>query len=133
MRNESITSGLASRRLRVVLDTNQFVSALIRTGGLQDRLIGAWADGRFVAVISPLLLDELRNVIRRPRLVERYETFCAIRPRNAEDPRQHYISGRFIHHVPKINADAYGHRLSAIVRALSRKTSHISRRAGDDG
>ena len=72
MRNESITSGLASRRLRVVLDTNQFVSALIRTGGLQDRLIGAWADGRFVAVISPLLLDELRNVIRRPRLVERY-------------------------------------------------------------
>lgn len=55
-----------------------------------------------------------------------YQTFCAIRPRNAEDPRQHYISGRFIHHVPKINADAYGHRLSAIVRALSRKTSNVA-------
>ena len=30
--------------------------------------------------------------------------------------------------MPKINADAYGHRLSAIVRALSRKTSNVCHR-----
>ena len=52
-----------------------------------------------------------------------YKTFCVIGLANAEEPRHHCISVGFVHNPPEITVNAYGHRLSAIFRALSRKRS----------
>lgn len=54
--------------MRVVLDTNVLVSALISPGGAPDILYQAWRDGRFTLVTSEEQLDEFRRVSRYPRL-----------------------------------------------------------------
>jgi len=54
--------------IRVVLDTNQIVSMTIRPGGLQDRILAAWRDRRFVLVSSPHLLGEVHRVLTSPKL-----------------------------------------------------------------
>lgn len=54
--------------MRVVLDTNIFVSALISESGTPARLVGAWLGERFTLVSHALQLDELRDVTRRPAL-----------------------------------------------------------------
>ena len=53
--------------MRVVLDANVLVSAVISTAGPPREIVGAWVDGRFELVASPALLDELRDVLTRPR------------------------------------------------------------------
>ena len=55
-----------------------------------------------------------------------YKTFCVIGLANAEEPRHHCISVGFVHNPPEITVNAYGHRLSAIFRALSRKRSNAT-------
>ena len=54
--------------MRVMLDTNVLVSALISPGGAPDTLYQAWRDGRFTLVSSEEQLDEFRRVSRYPRL-----------------------------------------------------------------
>jgi hypothetical protein len=44
----------------------------------------------------------------------------------SSEPRHHCISVGFVHNPPEITVNAYGHRLSAIFRALSCKRSTIS-------
>lgn len=56
--------------MRVLLDTNVVVSALI-WGGLPDRLIQAAIDGEIELVTSPVLMTELRDVLARPHLAAR--------------------------------------------------------------
>jgi putative PIN family toxin of toxin-antitoxin system len=56
--------------VRVVLDTNVVVSALI-WGGTPYRLIEAAADGGITLYTSPILLSELREVLSRPHLASR--------------------------------------------------------------
>ena len=51
--------------MKVVLDTNILVSALLSPGGLPARLVRAWLDERLTLVSHPLQLDELRDVTRR--------------------------------------------------------------------
>jgi putative PIN family toxin of toxin-antitoxin system len=53
--------------VRVVLDANVLVSALISTAGPPREIVGAWVDERFELIASPALLDELRDVLARPR------------------------------------------------------------------
>jgi uncharacterized protein len=53
--------------VRVVLDANVFVSALISQAGPSREIVNAWVDGRFELIASPTLLDELRDVLHRPR------------------------------------------------------------------
>jgi len=43
------------------------VSAAISAAGPPRRVVGAWVDERFELVISPALLDELREVLERPK------------------------------------------------------------------
>lgn len=52
---------------RVVLDTNVLVSALITPMGASARLLLALRAGAFELIVSPHLLDELREVLRRPK------------------------------------------------------------------
>lgn len=54
--------------MRVVLDTNVLISALIKPGSSPDRLYRAWREGRFTLVTSEEQLAEFRAVSRYPRL-----------------------------------------------------------------
>jgi putative PIN family toxin of toxin-antitoxin system len=50
--------------MRVILDTNVLVAALITRGTPPDRLYEAWRDGRFTLITSELQLDEFSRVTR---------------------------------------------------------------------
>ena len=54
--------------MRVVLDANVLVSAVISTAGPPRQIVAAWIVGRFELVASPALFEELRDVLDRPRL-----------------------------------------------------------------
>jgi hypothetical protein len=54
--------------IKVVLDTNELVSAVIKSGGLPDQVVQAWRDGKFEMVLSPAMLVESARVLRYPRL-----------------------------------------------------------------
>lgn len=57
--------------MRVVLDTNVVVSALL-WGGLPYRLLEMATMGAIQLYVSPVLLDELREVLARPHLAARF-------------------------------------------------------------
>ena len=52
---------------RIVLDTNVFVAAVTAREGVSAHLLLGALAGRFQLVASPLLLDELANVLCRPK------------------------------------------------------------------
>lgn len=54
--------------MRVILDTNVLLGALISPHGPPDTLYRAWRTGRFDLVTSKVQLDELRRVSRYPKL-----------------------------------------------------------------
>jgi len=54
--------------MRAVLDTNLLVSYLLTRGKTMSRIIEHWEQGNFVALVSPAMLAELKEVVRRPRL-----------------------------------------------------------------
>jgi hypothetical protein len=58
--------------MRVVLDANIYVSALINTNGNPSRIILAWERGEFDVLISEAILDEIGRVLRYPRIVKRH-------------------------------------------------------------
>lgn len=55
-------------RVRVVLDTNVLIGALITKGTPPDKLYRAWLRGEIELVTSPAQLAELADVLDRPRL-----------------------------------------------------------------
>ena len=57
--------------MRVLLDTNVLLSALLVRGTPPDRLYEAWRQGRFDLVSCERQLEELNRVSRRPVLRER--------------------------------------------------------------
>ena len=57
--------------MRVLLDTNMLVSALLEDGGYPARVVGAWREKRYALVTSPALLDEFRRVVQYGRLTKR--------------------------------------------------------------
>ena len=54
--------------MRVVLDTNVLLGALISPYGPPDKIYQAWLAARFKLVTSTIQLDELRRVSRYPKL-----------------------------------------------------------------
>ncbi|MCG2686317.1 putative toxin-antitoxin system toxin component, PIN family [Candidatus Parcubacteria bacterium] len=54
----------SSTRLRIVVDTNVFVSAFI-WGGRPKRVIKKWLGGKFILLLSPFLLSEIILVLKR--------------------------------------------------------------------
>lgn len=54
--------------MRVVLDTNVLLSALISPHGAPDAIYNAWRAARFELVTSTVQLDELRRASRYPKL-----------------------------------------------------------------
>lgn len=58
---------------RVVLDPGVIISGLLNPDGPPGRLLAAWADGAFDLVLSPHLLEELAEVLARPKLTARLD------------------------------------------------------------
>ena len=58
--------------LKVVLDTNQLVSSLLSTRGLQRQLIDAWRQRAFLLLLVPGQIDELAEILSRPKIKKRY-------------------------------------------------------------
>ncbi len=57
--------------MRLVVDTNILISALLAGTSLPARLIVLWREGRFDLLTSAEQLDELRRVTRYPKIRER--------------------------------------------------------------
>lgn len=53
--------------MRVVLDPNVLVSALISPAGPPREILAAWIQGRFELIVSPALLTELADVLARAK------------------------------------------------------------------
>jgi putative PIN family toxin of toxin-antitoxin system len=53
--------------MRVVLDTNVLLSALISPHGTSDRIYSAWRAAKFDVVTSIIQLEELRRASRYPK------------------------------------------------------------------
>jgi putative PIN family toxin of toxin-antitoxin system len=58
--------------MRVVLDVNVLVSAIISAKGSPARIMELWEEERFEVVISPEIIGELGKVIRYPKIQEKY-------------------------------------------------------------
>lgn len=58
--------------LRVVLDTNVFVSSMLVKAGIPAQVLDAWRAGRFELVISPSIVAEIRAVLAYPRIRRKY-------------------------------------------------------------
>ena len=57
--------------MRLVVDTNIFISALLSRSSLPAHLIVLWREGRFDLLTSPDQLDELMRVTRYPKIRQR--------------------------------------------------------------
>lgn len=58
--------------LKVLLDTNQLISSLLSRHGLQRQLIDAWRKRAFLLLLVPGQIDEVADVLNRPRIRKRY-------------------------------------------------------------
>ena len=56
--------------MRVVLDTNILVSALLSPTGTPATIYSAWEDGKFTLLTCTEQLDELRAVFDKPKIAE---------------------------------------------------------------
>jgi uncharacterized protein len=63
--------------MRVVLDTNILVSALMAPAGNPAEIYTAWQDGRFTLLTSAEQLDELRATLHKPAVAERIKPYKA--------------------------------------------------------
>jgi putative PIN family toxin of toxin-antitoxin system len=63
--------------MRVVLDTNVLVSALLVEGSPPAQLVAHWRQGRFTLLTATLQLDELRRVTRYPKIRARLKPATA--------------------------------------------------------
>ena len=57
--------------MRVVIDVNIIVSALLAPAGRPAAIIGIWLDGKFRLLTCAAHLDELRSTLQKPRVSER--------------------------------------------------------------
>jgi len=58
--------------MRIVLDANVFVSALISVKGAPAKVVAYWQEEKFDVVVSSAILQELDRVLHYPRLQQRY-------------------------------------------------------------
>ena len=58
--------------IRVVLDANVFVSAVLNPRGTPAQILTAWHAEQFYLVISPAILKEIDRVLHYPRILKRH-------------------------------------------------------------
>jgi putative PIN family toxin of toxin-antitoxin system len=63
--------------MRVVLDTNILVSALLVQTGFPAAIYRAWSERQFTVLTCAEQLDELRDTLRKPRIAARIKPYKA--------------------------------------------------------
>jgi putative PIN family toxin of toxin-antitoxin system len=58
--------------LRVVLDTNIFVSSLLVKEGIPAQVLDAWRDRQYALFISPTIISEIRSTLDYPHIRNKY-------------------------------------------------------------
>ena len=58
--------------MRVVLDTNQHISAIIRPNGHPAQIMKLWRVGLIELAISPVILEGFETGVHRPRIQQKY-------------------------------------------------------------
>jgi predicted nucleic acid-binding protein len=76
--------------MRVVLDTNILVSALMIQVGNPAAIYRAWQEGQFTLLTCAEHLDELRATLRMPAVAERIKPYKAV-PGTGEERRSSLI------------------------------------------
>ena len=77
--------------MRVVLDTNILVSALIAPAGKPAAIYKAWVEGKFAVLTCAAHLDELLATLQKPRVAE------LVKP---------YKAGRLVNQIKRLAEDA---------------------------
>ena len=72
--------------MRVILDTNILISALLVQGGPPGTIYRAWIEGGFTLLTCAAQLAEMRETLRKPALAERIRPHNAGRHRRQERP-----------------------------------------------
>jgi putative PIN family toxin of toxin-antitoxin system len=57
----------------VVIDTNVWVSAFLNRKGFPAQMKDAWVNGEFEIVLSTPLLQEISDVLHRPKIKDKYD------------------------------------------------------------
>jgi putative PIN family toxin of toxin-antitoxin system len=60
--------------VRVLLDANVLISALLSRAGAPARLVGLWLEAEFELVVCPALLAETQRALEHPKLKGRIDT-----------------------------------------------------------
>jgi uncharacterized protein len=117
--------------VRVLLDANVLVSALLSKVGAPARLLMLWSQGELELVVCPALLGELERILARPRIRSRIdpaeaERFLALLEAGAEsvpdpedpppvrsvDPDDDYLVALAAHErIPLVSGDDHLLRL----------------------
>jgi putative PIN family toxin of toxin-antitoxin system len=58
--------------LKVVLDTNVFVSSLLVKRGLPAQVLDAWRERQYLLIISPALVAEIQSTLSYSRIRRKY-------------------------------------------------------------
>jgi putative PIN family toxin of toxin-antitoxin system len=100
--------------MRVILDTNILVAALITRATPPDRLYEAWRDGRFTLFTSQLQVEEFSRVTRREGV--RFRIHPAAAGRMVNDLRR---LASVVENLPKVEVspDPYDNFLLAMAEA----------------
>ena len=65
--------------MRVLLDANVLVSALLSRAGAPARLVGLWLEAEFELVVCPALIAETKRALAHPKLRSRIDPKMAER------------------------------------------------------
>lgn len=58
--------------LKVVLDTNIFVSSLLVQAGLPAQVLDTWRERQYLLIASPAIIAEIRATLNYPRIRRKY-------------------------------------------------------------
>lgn len=59
--------------IKVLIDTNVWVSAFLNSAGYPAKIVTAWLEDKIEIVISIPLLQEISDVLQRPRIQSKYQ------------------------------------------------------------
>lgn len=89
--------------MKVVLDANVLVSGLISSTGAPGQILDRWLAGQFKLFVSSPMLDELKRVLRYPRIAERITKLPATRFLEILEKNVEMIKGTLILNVLTID------------------------------
>ncbi len=89
--------------MRAVVDNNVWVSATVKPAGSCRAVLRACIDGRFQLVTREPLLEELADVLSRPRLARKYGL-------TADDARELVAILAEVADIPEVTGAAHGCR-----------------------